>query len=185
MPREVGWKAGIVFRGPLVSLAGVPVRPLMEYQDHGNTGERPRWMGRGQERYPRASSILLLCDGGGSNSASQYLFKEDLQKLVDRLDIEIRVAHYPPYCSKYNPIEHRLFPHLTRACQGVIFESVELVKELMEKARTSTGLQVTVDILDKVYQTGRKYAEGFKEDMKIVFDEVLPKWNYRAVPSGS
>jgi hypothetical protein len=143
------------------------------------------WRGQGRDLYRRATSILLLCDGGGSNSASQYLFKEDLQGLVDRLGIEVRVAHYPPYCSKYNPIEHRLFPHLTRACQGVIFESVELVKELMEKARTSTGLRVTVDILDKVYQTGRKYAAGFKEGMKIVFDATLPKWNYRAVPSGS
>ena len=103
---------------------------------------------------PRATSILLLCDGGGSNSASQYLFKEDLQSLVDRLGVEVRAVHYPPYCSKYNPIEHRLFPHLTRACQGVIFESVGLVKELMERARTSTGLRVTVDILDKVYRTG-------------------------------
>jgi hypothetical protein len=143
------------------------------------------WEEKGRSLYPHAKSILLLCDGGGSNSASQYLFKEDLQKLVDRLGIEIRVAHYPPYCSKYNPIEHRMFPHVSRACQGVIFESVGLVKELMEKASTSTGLRVTVDILGKVYQTGRKYAEGFKEGMKIVFDEFLPKWNYRAVPCGS
>lgn len=143
------------------------------------------WESRGRALYPRATSILLLCDGGGSNSSTQYLFKEDLQRLVDRLGIEIRVAHYPPYCSKYNPIEHRLFPHVTRACQGVIFESVALVKELMEKTRTSTGLRVTVGILDKVYQTGRKYAAGFKETMKIVFDEILPKWNYRAVPSGT
>ena len=142
------------------------------------------WVNRGRTLDPRATSILLLCDGGGSNSASQYLFKEDLQRLVDRIGIEIRVAHDPPYTSKYNPIEHRLFPHLTRACRGVIFTSVELVKALMEKATTRTGLQVTVDILDKVYQTGRKYAEGFKENMKIVFDEILPKLNYRAVPSG-
>ena len=55
----------------------------------------------------------------------------------------------------------------------------------MEKTRTNTGLRMTVDILDKMYQTGRKYAEGFKENMKIMFDEILPKWNYRAVPSGS
>ena len=142
------------------------------------------WESRGRMLYPRATSILLLCDGGGSNSASQYLFKEDLQRLVDRIGIEIRVAHYPPYTSKYNPIEHRLFPHLTRACQGVIFHSVELVKELMEKAKTSTGLEVTVDILDKVYQTGRKYAADFKDTMKIMFDDILPKWNYRAIPSG-
>jgi hypothetical protein len=143
------------------------------------------WEGQGRAIYPRARSILLLCDGGGSNSSSQYLFKEDLQGLVDRLGIEIRVAHYPPYCSKYNPIEHRLFPHLSRACQGAIFESVGLVKELMEKASPSTGLRVTVGFLDGVYQTGRKYAEGFKQDMKIVFDDILPRWNYRAIPSGS
>jgi Rhodopirellula transposase DDE domain len=143
------------------------------------------WESRGRALYPRATSILLLCDGGGSNSARQYLFKEDLQRLVDRIGVELRVAHYPPYTSKYNPIEHRLFPHLARACQGVIFESIELVKGLMEKAKTSTGLRVTVDILDKVYQTGRKYAEGFKETMKIMFDEILPKWNYRVVPGGS
>jgi hypothetical protein len=83
------------------------------------------WEEKGRAQYPRASSILLLCDGGGSNSSSQYLFKEDLQRLVDRLGIEIRVAHYPPYTSKYNPIEHRLFPHLTRASIlfGTAFES--------------------------------------------------------------
>ena len=132
------------------------------------------WTEFGRGLYRGARSICLLCDGGGSNSARKYLFKEDLQALSDRLGLEIRVAHYPPYCSKYNPIEHRLFPHLTRACQGVIFESVELVKGLMEKASTSTGLRVTVDILEEVYKTGRKYAAGFKEGMKIVFDEILP-----------
>jgi hypothetical protein len=45
-----------------------------------------------------------------------------------------------------------------------------------------TGLGVTVRLLDKVYQTGRKYAVDFKHTMKIVFDDYLPKWNYRAIP---
>jgi hypothetical protein len=57
-----------------------------------------------------ATSILLLCDGGGSNSSRYYVFKEALQALVNEIGIEIRIAHYPPYTSKYNPIEHRLFP---------------------------------------------------------------------------
>jgi hypothetical protein len=70
------------------------------------------WDQEGRADYPLAKKLLLLCDGGGSNSATMYLFKEDLQKLANRLGIEIRVAHYPPYCSKFNPIEHRLFPHL-------------------------------------------------------------------------
>jgi len=64
-----------------------------------------------------------------------------------------------------------------------IFTSIELVKELMEKTHTKTGLSVVINVLDKVYKTGRKVAEGFKETIKIIFDEYLPKWNYRAVPT--
>ena len=141
------------------------------------------WYHQGQYDYPNAISILLLCDGGGSNSSRHYIFKQDLQKLVDEIGIDIRIAHYPPYTSKHNPIEHRLFPHVTRACQGVIFTSIELVKELIEKTRTSTGLSVTVQIIDKVYETGRKVADDFKKTMRIVFDDFLPQWNYTAIPN--
>jgi Rhodopirellula transposase DDE domain len=140
------------------------------------------WEVHGRAAYPRARKLLVLCDGGGSNSASRYVFKERLQELADRLGVEIRVAHYPPYCSKYNPIEHRLFPHLTRACRGVIFGTLETVCHYMAKAGTTTGLEVEVSILSKVYETGRKCAAGFKETMRIVFDEILPRWNYWAVP---
>ena len=140
------------------------------------------WYNQGQYDYPHATALLLLCDGGGSNSSRHYLFKQDLQQLADEIGIDIRIAHYPPYTSKYNPIEHRLFPHVTRACQGVIFTSIELVKELIEKTQTSTGLKVTVQIIDKVYKTGRKVADDFKQTLRIVFDEFLPQWNYTAVP---
>jgi Rhodopirellula transposase DDE domain len=140
------------------------------------------WEDHGRANYPKAKKLLVLCDGGGSNSASRYVFKEQLQKLATRLGLEIRVAHYPPYCSKYNPIEHRLFPHVTRACCGVIFRSLETVRHYMAKAETSTGLKTRVRVLEKVYETGRKCAAGFKERMKIAFDWLLPKWNYRAIP---
>jgi hypothetical protein len=140
------------------------------------------WEDHGRAAYPGAKKLLVLCDGGGSNSASRYLFKEELQKLATRLGLEIRVAHYPPYCSKYNPIEHRLFPHVTRACRGVIFRALETVRYSMSKTETGKGLKVQVRVLEKVYETGRKCAAGFKETMKIVFDKLLPKWNYRAIP---
>ncbi len=140
------------------------------------------WNNYGKNRYPLASSILLLCDGGGSNSSRYYVFKEALQALVNEIGIEIRIAHYPPYTSKYNPIEHRLFPHLSRACKGVIFDSVNTVSELMAKATTNKGLQVFTTILARTYQTGKKVTEGFKETMEIVFDDFLPQWNYTAKP---
>jgi hypothetical protein len=143
------------------------------------------WEDHGRAGYPRAKKLLVLCDGGGSNSASRYVFKEQLQKLANCLGLEIGVAHYPPYCSQYNPIEHRLFPDVTRACRGVIFQTLETVRHDISKAETTTGLKVTVRILEKVYETGRKCAAGFKKTMKIVFDKVLPKWNYRAVPENA
>ena len=143
---------------------------------------RQWWQPYGQPHSPTADSLLLLCDGGGSNSARTYLFKADLTQLVQQLGLEIRVAHSPPYTSKYNPIEPRLFPHLTRACQGVIFTSVELVQELMAKTRTKTGLEVTVNILDKVYATGRQVAAQVKEQLCVLFDTALPQWNYRMAP---
>jgi hypothetical protein len=140
------------------------------------------WTEHGGAAYPQAKRLLILCDGGGSNSATQYLFKEDLQRLANRLRRELRVAHYPPYCSKHNPIEHRVFPHITRACQGVIFHSAKIAQQFIEQAKTTTGLRVTVSLLNKVYATGRKYAKDFKKNLQIVFDKHLPKWNYRALP---
>lgn len=146
------------------------------------------WERFGRAAYPEATSILLLCDGGGSNPADNdngeaHLFRTDVQRLVNDLGLEIRVAHYPPYTSKYNPIEHRLFPHLTRACRGMIFHNVEVVAELMRKASTRTGLSVVVDLLDKVYKIGRKVSQATKDAVKVVRDTVLPRWNYRILPN--
>ena len=126
------------------------------------------WEQAGRGAHPQAPRLLVLGDGGGSNSATHYLFKADLQGLANRLGLEIRVAHYPPYCSKHNPIEHQVFPHITRACQGVIFHTVDIARQFIERTHTTTGLQVTVRMLDTVHQTGCKYTADFKQNMKIV-----------------
>lgn len=141
------------------------------------------WQKHGRAAYPQATSILLLCDGGGSNSSRRYIFKYHLERLADQLGVEIRVAHYPPGCSKYDPIEHRFFPHVTRACQGVIFTTIELIQSKMAETRTETGLRATVEVLHGDYPVGEKVPQGYKSSMRIVFDEDLSAWNYRAVPA--
>ena len=140
------------------------------------------WEQIGKFEYKDANSILILCDCGGSNNARYYIFKEKLQMLADKIEIEIRIAHFPPYTSKYNPIEHRLFPHFTHACKELIFNDIKIVKEAMANTKTKKGLRTIVSVIDKIYETGEKVADGFKENMRIRFDELLPKWNYRAVP---
>ncbi|WP_430794777.1 ISAzo13-like element transposase-related protein [Trichormus azollae] len=67
-------------------------------------------------------------------------------------------------------------------CQGLIFESVQTVKVLMATATTRTGLKLLTTILYKTYQTGRNVPLDFKSNLKIVFDEFLPQWNYTPKP---
>jgi Rhodopirellula transposase DDE domain len=125
---------------------------------------------------------LLACDGGGSNSSNKYIFKCDLQKLSESIGLEIRVAHYPPYCSKYNPIERRFFPHVGRACSGMLFDTIDRVVELMRRASTLTGLRTTVNVIRRVYETKRIATEQMKQQLRIDYDEFLSKWNYIATP---
>ena len=75
-----------------------------------------------------------------------------------------------------------MFPHVSLACQGMIFDHVQTVQYLVARTTTRTGLKVFTTILDKPYKTGRKIAEDFKATMTIVFDDLLPQWNYTAVP---
>jgi hypothetical protein len=140
------------------------------------------WEKYGKEEYRNSDSILILCDGGGSNSSRHYIFKDDLQKLSDSIGKEIRIAHYPPYTSKYNPIEHRLFSYISKAWSGVVFDSIETVKKLIEKTTTKKSLKVEAEIIEYKYETGRKTKADFKNNMKIKFDDFLPKWNYKVVP---
>ena len=140
------------------------------------------WEHFGRSHYPHATSVLLLCDGGGSNAANRYVFKYGLEKLAERIGLVIRVCHYPPYESKYNPIEHRFFPHVTRACAGVIFDTVETALNAMAEASTTTGLTTTVHRLEGDYPTGEKAPKNYKKTMRIVFDEELRAWNYCAIP---
>jgi len=141
------------------------------------------WDRFGRAAFPLATSILMLCDGGGSNASNRHVFKYHLEQLADRIGLEIRVAHYPPYCSKYNPIEHRFFPHVTRACQGLLLTSLEVVCRAMERASTKTGLTTTIHVLNGDYPIGEKAPKNYKKITTILYDQELPAWNYRAVPA--
>jgi len=141
------------------------------------------WNVCGKNHYNNAPSMLILVDGGGSNSSRKYIFKEELERCANSIGIEIRIAHYPPYTSKYNPIEHKLFCHIQRSFEGIIFDSYETVKNAIEKTKTSKGLRVIARIIKKVYECGKNTTEEYKKNMTIIFDEYLPRWNYRAVPS--
>jgi len=140
------------------------------------------WHHHGVYQYRGAPEMLALFDSGGSSGCHAVRFKDNLQRFADLTGLKVRVAHYPTHCSKYNPVEHRLFPHLTRVCQGAMFQSVKMVKTLMQKTSTRTGLRVFVDILDRFYEIGLKLPNFIRESLNIRFDRLLPLWNYVVAP---
>ena len=115
------------------------------------------WNTYGKVPYHPANSILLLsdvCDGGCNNNSLYYIFKQDLQALVNELAMEIPIPDDPPYTCKYNLITHPFFPHISPLCQGLIFESFQTLKVLRATATTRTRLKLLRTIFYNTYQIG-------------------------------
>ncbi|MEM1224040.1 MAG: hypothetical protein AAGH40_14925 [Verrucomicrobiota bacterium] len=143
------------------------------------------WNYRGRYDYrSNTGHALLLMDAGGANAARSIQFKHELLKLATRIRLKIRVAHYPPYCSKWNPIEHRLFPHVQRSIQGIYLDSAETMqKSINQRATTSTGLVTRAYILDKKFERGVKEALPLPDGLPLERHHKLPEWNYTCHPS--
>lgn len=137
------------------------------------------WDNFGIHRYPNARNILILCDAGGGNSYRHHAFKKAMLELAKEIGINIIVCHYPPYSSKWNPIEHRLFSHVQRAMQGVVFTDYNIVKELIAKTKTTTGLKVFVRLNLKDYPIGIKTDKSEVDFSRIQFNDKIPKLSYR------
>jgi Rhodopirellula transposase DDE domain len=131
---------------------------------------------------PEATSRLWRCDGGGSHAANPSLCNHDVQGLTDQLGVAMRVAHSPSECAPYHGIARRLLPPLTRAWQGRLFDTLDTVVTCRRKASTSTGLRTTVNVRRRHDATGRKATAQMQHNLRIVCDNLLPKWHDRAIP---
>lgn len=140
------------------------------------------WFEYGIHKYPDAQNILLLCDAGGGNSYRHHVFKQELLRLATKIGLSIIVTHYPPYASKWNPIEHRLFCHVHAAMSGAVLSDYNIVKQLIEKTYTQNGLKVIVRQNLKHYQKGIKGDKNVQYDKRIMKHSTIPELNYRIIP---
>jgi hypothetical protein len=138
------------------------------------------WQRLGQRHYAFAPRLLLLCDCGGSNGNRQLRFKEELCHLAADLQMDLQVAHYPPGCSKYNPIEHRLFCHVSRSLQAVVLKTIEVARDFIGRTSTALGLHVVAEIARRTYKTGVKATQDFLSNNPIRPGRFLPNLNYTA-----
>jgi Rhodopirellula transposase DDE domain len=147
---------------------------------------RQYWEVHGAALYHNNEPILVLADGGGSNASANRLFKQELQVFADDIGRPIRVAHYPPYCSKYNPIEHRLFPFITKAWNGVMLDGIDTMVRLVEERTKNLKSKIKISVckIEKAFKKGVTVYDDYLEHMDIVFDEINKKWNYWITPLG-
>jgi hypothetical protein len=144
---------------------------------------RAWWMHLGQKHYPNATTLLITADGGGSNSSRTRLWKTELQKLANELQLAIRVCHFPPGTSKWNKIEHRLFSYVSLNWRGRPLESLQVIIDLIGATTTSTGLKVYARLDPGHYEKGIKVTNAELASVNIVRDEFHPEWNYTIHPT--
>jgi hypothetical protein len=141
------------------------------------------WRDEGQHAYPSASELLILADGGGSNGWRSRGWKCNLQaKLSDRFGLRVTVCHYPTRCSKWNPIEYRLFSQISRNWAGKPLRSLAIMLAYIRGTTTRTGLTVKACMLDGDYPTSRKFTKEEMEQVTIEPHAVCPNWNYTLNP---
>ena len=141
------------------------------------------WREMGQERFPRASEMLIMADGGGSNSVRCRLWKFALQRVADKTGLKLTVCHFPPGTSKWNKIEHRLFAFITQNWRGKPLVTLRAIVELIGHTKTSTGLTVKAAIDDATYPSGIKVSDEKLSQIKIMRHEFHGEWNYSISPS--
>ena len=96
------------------------------------------WWQEGRHDFPAADRLLVLADAGGSNSCRSRVWKAQLQdQLCDAFGLEVTVCHDPTGCSKWNPIEHRLFSFISTNWAGVPLRSFDLVERYIAGTTTA------------------------------------------------
>jgi hypothetical protein len=141
------------------------------------------WQGEGRRSYPGARELLVLADSGGSNGCRARVWKLSLQeKLCDELGLAVTVAHYPTGCSKWNPVEHRLFSCISRNWEGKPLKTLEIMLACIRGTSTATGLKVTAFLDEGIYARGRKVTSSDFESLSLDTHTIYPKWNYTLRP---
>lgn len=140
------------------------------------------WQKMGQQRYPSATELLIMADGGGSNGSRNRLWKMKLQELANEVKLSISVCHLPPGTSKWNKIEHRMFSYISMNWRGRPLINLETVVNLIANTTTCSGLKINAEIDKSNYPTGIKVSKEEFESINIKKEAFHGEWNYSIFP---
>lgn len=111
-----------------------------------------QWWNENKPRFPEIDTLVLLQDNGPENNGRRTQFLARMVNFVDKHQVNVRLAYYPPYHSKYNPVE-RCFGVLERHWNGALLDTVDAV---VGYAQSMTWKQQhpVVRLVTQTYETG-------------------------------
>ena len=141
-----------------------------------------RWWTINQTRFAAIEQVVIDLDNGPENAGCRTQFLNRMVAFADQIQREIVLVYYPPYHSKYNPIE-RCWGILEQHWNGTLLDSVDTV---LAWAGTMTwkGVHPVVEMLDKTYHKGVRIAKkAFQAiEQRLQRDQALPKYAIRIQP---
>jgi hypothetical protein len=127
-------------------------------------------------RFPNVTTLLINSDNGPETQSRRTQLMNRLTAFVDQQKITLQLAYYPPYHSKYNPIE-RVWGGLEQHWNGSLLDSIDTV---LSFARTFTwrSHQPVVTQIDRIYETGVKLSQKAMAQLEKRFERLagLEKW---------
>jgi hypothetical protein len=141
------------------------------------------WEEDGRVDHSKTKEVLILADGGGGNGSRATAWKLNLQeKLCDRFGLTVTVCHYPSGCSKWNPVEHRLFSQISKNWEGKPLRTLQIMLGYIRGTTTTTGLTVKARLDEGIYKKGQKVTKEDKEKLNLETHAVCSSLNYTLRP---
>jgi Rhodopirellula transposase DDE domain len=141
-----------------------------------------QWWEDNQGGHATIEELVIDLDGGPHVHSHRTQFIKRIVEFADQTDLSVRLVYYPPYHSKYNPIE-RCWGVLENHWNGALLNSVEAAIE-WASTLTWNGVKPVVHLLNKTYKKGvkltKKAMKAYAE--RLQRSETLPKWDVSIEP---
>ncbi len=121
------------------------------------------WWVENKSRFPKVDTLVFLQDNGPENSGRRSQFLYRMVQFVEQHQVHVRLAYYPPYHSKYNPVE-RCWGVLEHHWNGAILDTVDAVVGFA-RSMTWNKKSPVVRLATRAYESGVRLS---KQAMKAV-----------------
>jgi hypothetical protein len=154
---------------------------LKETSDFWGDGLQ-RWWAQAHSVHPQVRQLVIYLDNGPNNSGARTQFLKRLVEFVDWSGLQVRLVYYPPYHSKYNPIE-RCWSSLEIKWGGVLLNCLKAILQMALRMRWR-GRHPVVKRLEGDYPAGVKLSkkEMRPYEARLERSKTLPRYDITIRP---